>query len=243
MRINKFLTLCGLGSRRKVEELITAGRICRNGTPLKKLGTVIDPENDTITFDGRIIKMSEDSCYLILNKPRGYVTTFSDEKGRPTVMELIPEKYRRIGVFPVGRLDMDTEGLLLLTNDGELAQRLNHPRFKVSKRYLVELDKPLQEEDKKKIQKGIFVHQIGIKTRPVRINPSGMSKKFFTITLKEGKKRQIRYTFKNFGYRVVKLRRVAYGPLTLENVNKGEIRPLKAKEVRLLEKFVSGESE
>ena len=154
IRLNKFLARCGLGSRRKVESLITGGRIAINGRRVIDLVTTVRPE-DRVTIDGKPIARNTHDYYLILNKPRGYLTTVSDEKNRPTVMGLLPERFQRFGVYPVGRLDKDTEGLLLLTNDGDLAYRLTKPRFNIAKTYLVEIDRFLEEDDMKKIRSGV----------------------------------------------------------------------------------------
>jgi len=144
-RLNKYLTLCGLGSRRKVEDLITEGRIKINGKTVKDLATIVETGSHVVKFDNQIVEPLDKVYYLMLNKPRGYITTLSDEKGRPTVMSLIPERFIRAGVVPVGRLDRDSEGLLLFTNDGDLSHLLTSPSFKVKKEYLVELDRPAQE--------------------------------------------------------------------------------------------------
>ncbi|MCP4135610.1 MAG: rRNA pseudouridine synthase [bacterium] len=239
IRLNKFLAQTGLGSRRKVEEYITGGRISINNRSTRDLATTVDPENDLIELDGKKIKASGQFYYLLLHKPKGYVTTLKDEKGRPIVMNFIPEKFKRVGVFPVGRLDKDTEGLLLLTNDGDLAHKLTHPKFKVEKEYLVEIDKPLEEQEKSKIERGIFIHQLKIRTRPAKVDfVNSISKKLVKITISEGKKRQIRYTFLNLGYKVQKLKRIAYGPLTLKGINKGSFRQLKQKEINALKDLV-----
>jgi len=235
-RLNKHLALCGLGSRRKVEDLIKAGRITVNGSKITEFAFFIDPEQDQVKFDGKLLKAIDKFHYIILNKPRGYITSLADEKGRATVMELIPEKYKRTGVFPVGRLDKDTEGLLLFTNDGDLGHQLNHPRYKVIKEYIVEIDRPLDSKDKSKMERGIFIHQIKTKTNPAKIEIINSSKKIVKFSISEGKKRQIRYTFLKFGYKVLKLKRIAYGPLTLQGVNRGSLRVLKAKEVKELKR-------
>ena len=232
IRLNKYLSMCGLGSRRKVEELILSGKITLNGKEVKNLAVSINPESDIVTCDSLTVSPRKLNYYLILNKPRGYVTTLHDEKGRPIVMDLIPNKYIKAGVFPVGRLDKDTEGLLFLTNDGDLAQKLNRPENKFVKGYHVELDKPLREDDKKKIEKGLFIHQIKTKTRPATIQYIGTTGKSVLIYLHEGKKRQIRYSFKNLQYNVKYLKRISYGPLQLAGVNKGEYRLLKSHEIR-----------
>ncbi len=241
VRLNKYLSLCGLGSRRKVEELIEAGRIRVNGKAVKNLATTIDTENDTVKFDNIKITPVSGSYYIMLNKPKGYITTLSDEKGRATVMNLIPEKFIRKGVVPVGRLDKDTEGLLILTNDGDLAHQLMGPNFKVKKEYLVEIDKPLAEEDKKKIEKGYFLHQIKAKPRPATLTITEKSRRFVKVLIAEGKKRQIRYSFNNLGYTVMKLKRTGYGPIQLGRLNKGDHRELKSSEVKLLKASIKGE--
>ncbi len=243
VRLNKYLVLCGLGSRRKVEELIKDGKISVNKTVVTNLSTVIDSESDTVTFEKKTLSPIGKLYYLMVNKPRGYITTLSDEKGRATVMDLLPEKYIRSGVVPVGRLDKDTEGLLILTNDGDLAHKLTGPDFKVRKEYLVEIDKPLEEIDLKRIAKGFFIHQIKTKTRPASITISDKSRKFVKVAIIEGKKRQIRYSFKNLGYNVTKLKRIGYGPLNMLRLNRGDFRELKTGEVRLLKQATEGKKQ
>ncbi len=239
VRINKYLTLCGLGSRRKVEELILAGEIRLNGSVVRDLATTVNSETDTVKYNGEVLKTINTQYYVMLNKPKGYITSLSDEKGRVTVMTLLPEKYRRSGVMPVGRLDKDTEGLLLFTNDGDLAHKLTGPSFKVKKEYLVQLDKPLEETDRAMVEKGFFVHQIKTKTKPATVTVTEKSRMFVKVLIVEGKKRQIRYSFKNLGYNVLKLKRTGYGPLSLGRLTKGDHRVLKTSEVKLLKKSVS----
>ena len=233
-RLNKYLASCGLGSRRKVETLITEGRVRVDGRVVRDLATTVDPELSEISLDGKKLSTVSMTYYVMLNKPKGYITTLSDEKGRATVMSLLPEKFIRAGIVPVGRLDKDTEGLLLLTNDGELSHMLTSPDFKVKKEYLVELDKPAVDDDLKKIEKGFFVHQIKARTRPATVTIADKSRMFVKVLISEGKKRQIRYSFKNLGYTVLKLKRTGYGPLSLGRLNKGDHRVLKTSEVRLL---------
>ncbi len=234
VRLNKYLTLCSLGSRRKVEELIVAGTVQINGSVVTNLATIIDSETDRVSCNGELLNPIDKKFYLILNKPRGYVTTLMDEKGRATVMELIPERYANAGVMPVGRLDMDTEGLLIFTNDGDLAYRLTRPSFKVQKEYVVDLDRPIQEIDRLRIEKGYFVHQIKVKTGAATVTVLGKTGYTVRMVISEGKKRQIRYSFKNLGYKVVKLKRISYGPISLGRLNRGEYRLLKESEVKQL---------
>lgn len=234
-RLNKFLSQSGLGSRRSVEELISSGRIAINGKRVTALGTLVEP-GDKVTLDGTPVKHLDLRYYLILNKPRGYVTTVNDERNRLTVMDLIPEKYRRAGVFPVGRLDRDTSGLLLITNDGDLAFRLTKPHFHVAKEYLVEIDRPLEDADMIKISKGMYIHQLELKTRPAHVDCVDESRLRIKVVLTEGKNRQIRYSFLNLGYKVKSLERTAYGTLTLRRLKKGGHRELTDAEVRSLKK-------
>jgi pseudouridine synthase len=242
-RLNKFLALSGLGSRRKVEKLITDGKIKINGIIIKNLATSIDPENDKVTIDGKNINAAEKFQYIILNKPMGYITTLSDDRGRKIVMDLIPEKYKRIGVFPVGRLDKDTEGLLLFTNDGALGEKLNRPLYNVTKIYIAELDRELAEKDRLHIEKGIFIFQTKTKTRPAIVERSAANGKTVKIEIHEGKKRQIRYTFLNAGYKVIKLKRIAYGPIKITGLNRGSVRPLKSSEISELIKAATTRNE
>jgi len=234
-RLNKYLVLCGLGSRRSVENFILNGDIRVNGKTVKDLSTRIHPDNDTVTFKGQILKPLEKYEYLMLNKPRGYITSRSDEMNRPIVMNLLPERYEQEGVVPVGRLDRDTEGLLILTNDGQLTYRLTHPRFKVEKTYLVTLDSPLLDEHKRRIEKGINLY--GKKTEPAVINYTQNAKNMFSMTITEGRKRHIRLSFKIFGYKVISLKRIHYGPLSLGRLPSGSYRTLKPAEVKRLKKL------
>ncbi|HPC41067.1 MAG TPA: pseudouridine synthase [Spirochaetota bacterium] len=234
-RLNKFLSQSGLGSRRAVEEMITSGRIAINGNKVTSLGTLVD-DADRVTLDGLPVRPFEQRYYLILHKPRGYITTVSDDRDRPTVMDLVPEKYRRSGVFPVGRLDRDTSGLLLLTNDGDLAYRLTNPRFHIAKEYIAEIDRPLDETDIMKIRKGMYLPQLELKTRPAQAECVDESRLTVRVVLTEGKNRQIRYTFQNLGYRIRSLERISYGTLSLKRLKKGALRHLTDAEVRMLKK-------
>ena len=230
IRINKYLALCGLGSRRKVEEYVKSGRIKINGMICRALFTTIDCNTDTVELDNRRLVPAEEFFYLILNKPRGYITSAADHRGRPTVMDLLPERYRKARVFPVGRLDMDTEGLLLFTNDGDTAYRITHPKFGIDKEYIVVLDRPLSEEHKAEIEKGIYLD--GVLTNPSKITFPVKQKSTVKIIINEGKKRQIRLTFMKYKYKVKKLKRLAVGPLVLGKLKSGACRVLKDREIR-----------
>jgi pseudouridine synthase len=237
VRINKYLSLCGLGARRKVESYIIAGRIKINGKISRDLSNAVDAESDIIELDGRRIKVLNKFYYIMLNKPKGYITSLDDEQKRPVVMNLIPERFRKAGIFPVGRLDRDSEGLLLLTNDGDLANGLIHPRYEIQKEYIVDIDKPLQDEDRQSLQKGIYI--LGKKTSRAEVEPLNDSRTTIKIQISEGKKRQIRIMFMHFRYRVKRLRRVAIGPLRLKGVNSGDYRLLKEREITALKKAIA----
>ena len=238
MRINKYLAKCGIASRRKSEELIASGQVAVNGKIVTDFAFQISEDDVVMCQNSRISPITR-TYYLMLNKPKGYITTLSDERGRSTVMDLIPEKYKRAGIFPVGRLDKDTEGLLLLTNDGALANYLSSPRNKIEKEYLAELDRPLDLNDKKKIEAGVFIHQLMLKTGKSKIEPHPVYANHVSIKISEGKKRQIRYTFKNFNYSVLRLRRTSYGPLSIKGTAKGEVRELRDNEIRKLKAIMA----
>lgn len=220
LRLNKYLARCGLGSRRKVETLIAARRIAVNGvsaiTPAIQVKT-----GDRVTLDGILLALPDRFLYLIMYKPAGFVTTTNDEKGRATVMDLLPERFVRAGLFPVGRLDQNTEGLLLFTNDGELAQRITRPSFHVQKEYTVFLNRPLEAADRAIIEKGFFIPQLGIKTRPAKVSVTDRMGTHVRIIIDEGKNRQIRYTLGNLDYKIKKLTRISVGTLKLAGVPYG----------------------
>jgi len=212
MRINKFLASCGVGSRRKVEEFILNGDVSVNDEIITELSTDINENVDIVKFNGRIVKPESDKVYIMLNKPKGYLCTVSDDRDRPTVMKLIKEKHR---VHPIGRLDYNTEGLLLLTNDGELANRIMHPSGRISKTYLVTLKSKPKSEELDKLRKGIMLEdgltQPAILERPKQVN--GLFE--INITIFEGRNRQVRRMFEAIGYKVFALKRLKIGKLEL----------------------------
>lgn len=236
MRINQFLSHAGVGSRRKVEEFILEGLVRINGKIVTELSTTLDPDADVVVFKKKRI-IIERYYYLLLNKPKGYITTMDDLQNRPKVIDLIPDRYRLAGVVPVGRLDKDTEGLLLLTNDGEVAYVLTHPKYEVNKEYVVELDRPLEEEAAVKIKKGVFMY--GRRTNPAEITYLDDSRKKLRLKIREGKKRQIRITFSKFSYKVKKLKRITFGPLQLKGIHSGSFRVLNHREISVLKKVTS----
>jgi 23S rRNA pseudouridine2605 synthase len=238
IRINKFLAQCGIGSRRSVEELIKKGSVIVNGSVRKDLALSVDPHEDTVLVHGKKVSLPTDHLYLMMNKPKGYLTTLSDDRGRKTVMELIPHKFLRRGVFPVGRLDKDTEGLLLFTTDGNLANQLSRPESKVEKIYMAVVNKPLTEDHYRRLSRGVYVEELKITTRFSQITKVGHDGTSWKVSLSEGKKRQVRYLFLALGIRVKHLERISYGPLTITGTDKGDIRKLKKNEVEMLKKAI-----
>jgi 23S rRNA pseudouridine2605 synthase len=232
IRINKYLTLCGLGSRRKVEEYVLNNKIKINGKPINSLSFIVNADIDKVEFNNALLNLIDKKYFLILNKPKGYVTSLKDEHERPTVMDLIPDRFKKAMVSPVGRLDMESEGLLLFTNDGDIAYKLTHPKFGIKKEYIVELNNPLKEEDKVKIEKGVYLY--GERTNPAELENMDNSKKIIKMIISEGRKRHIRLTFNMFSYKVKKLKRIAFGPIKLRNLYSGSYRLLREDEIKKL---------
>ncbi len=234
MRLNKFLASCGVSSRRKCDELIFSGKVMVNGKIVKTPAYQVNPEKDEVIVNENIVKLPQ-KIYIALNKPEGVLCSLKDDFGRTLIIDLIPEIKERI--FPVGRLDYNSEGLILLTNDGELSNRLIHPKFKVEKTYHVLIKGNIDEYSLKQLSEGIEIN--GEKTQPAKIKILNIGKKttFLEIIIKEGKKRQIRRMLKEVGYEVKKLRRVKFGPIKLGKLKKGEWRYLTKKEVEILYKI------
>jgi 23S rRNA pseudouridine2605 synthase len=232
IRLHVYMARAGVAARRKCEQLMTEGRVAVNGHTVRDLGTTIDPEHDKVTLDGRRVA-PETQIYLLLHKPRGYVTTVHDPQGRPTVMSLLGEDHPRL--FPVGRLDFNTDGVLLLTNDGDLANRLMHPRYGVAKTYHAKLQGELSPAALAQLAEGVRLED-GSKTQPatVRVLESESKHPWIEITIKEGKNRQVHRMAEAVGNSVVKLSRVRYGPLTVEDLRPGRWRPLTARELGAL---------
>ena len=238
-RLQKIIASAGITSRRKAEELITQGRVAVNGQVITELGTKADPERDDIKVDGKLLRGLQRTVYLLLNKPKGYVTTVSDPEGRPTVIDLVKHVGERI--YPVGRLDYLSEGLLLLTNDGDRANHLTRAASHVPKTYLVKVSGQPAEEEIAKLRRGIRLgKRVGERparaahTAPAEIQlAKAAANPWYEVTLIEGKNRQIRRMFEEIGHHVEKIKRVRYGPLVLD-VEPGQFRTLSAKEVGLL---------
>ncbi len=232
MRIAKYMAAAGVASRRKSEELIRQGKVKVNGAFIYQPATLVDPEKDEVYVSGSRISIPAEKIYIMFNKPVGCVATCADEKGRRTVLDYIKGIDARI--YPVGRLDFTTEGLLLLTNDGELTNILTHPRHAVSKRYLAVVDSLVTREEADALEKGVFLD--GSKTAPAKIKilRAAPDRTEMTIILREGKNREVRRMFETIGKQVVFLKRISVGDLNLGPLKKGKFRFLEKSEIEYL---------
>ncbi|MBR0481877.1 MAG: rRNA pseudouridine synthase [Firmicutes bacterium] len=232
MRLNKYIAQAGVASRRKADELIAAGKVKINGTVCTVLGTEVMP-GDKVLVNGRDISgQSEKLVYYALNKPLGYITTTSDEKGRETVLSLLTDVTQR--VFPVGRLDADTTGLLILTNDGTLANRITHPRNTVWKTYEVEINIAISEEKMEKLRKGVDIGGYITKPAQVKLLKQTAHASLLEVKISEGKNRQIRKMFKAVDAKVIALERTAIGEVRLGRTHVGTYRKLTKEEIDYL---------
>lgn len=231
--ILKALTGAGIGPRRQLADAIREGRVEVNGKVVEDFSYPLNLEMDRVSIDGRLVNLKpKQKVYLMLNKPKGVMSTTSDERGRPTVIDILPENYRHLRLHPVGRLDKDSTGLLLLTNDGELTYRLTHPGFEHEKEYLVSINARLQESEKRRLEQGLKLedgttHRATVKE--VDAKPFN-----YSITIHEGRKRQVRRMFKHLGHHVLALKRVRMSSIQLGDLREGEARKLSAREVSLL---------
>ncbi|MDR2904025.1 MAG: rRNA pseudouridine synthase [Clostridiales bacterium] len=232
MRLQKYLSEAGVASRRKSEEFILAGRVTVNGETVRTLGTKVDDAADTVLFDGAPVKKKEQFVYLMLHKPEGYVTTSKDQFDRPAVLDLLKDVKER--VFPVGRLDFDTSGLLILTNDGELTYKLTHPKHNIDKVYIARLFGEPTAEELARFRGGVEID--GRTTAPASIEIIKKDARFTSakITIKEGRNRQVRKMCEAIDHKVAVLKRVATGKLFLGDLQKGDYRHLTKAEVAYL---------
>jgi len=239
-RLQKILAAAGIASRRKAEEIISSGRVTLNGKIVTELGTKADPSTDTITVDGKPLHPPQRLVYFLLNKPKGYVTTVTDPEGRPTVLQLLGNLPER--VYPVGRLDYASEGLLLLTNDGALAQKLTKAGSHVPKTYHVKISGKPNDQAIQKLRNGVTISLDD--NRRVKLSPTkirllqDVENPWYAVTLIEGRNRQIRRMFLAVGFLVEKIKRVQLGPLTLD-VPPGKFRPLTEREVHRLKNLAA----
>jgi 23S rRNA pseudouridine2605 synthase len=224
----KVLTQAGAGSRRRLSEAIKSGRVTVNGETITGFSHPVDSQKDSITIDGKHVPIqSQRLIYIMMNKPAGVITTVSDEFGRRTILDLLPHEYKNYRLYPVGRLDKDSTGLILLTNDGELANRLTHPRFGHEKEYVVGTDIPLKAGEMHRLEKGIMLDD-GM-TCPAKIRR--LKGGDYSITIHEGRKHQVRRMFEAMGYQVKALKRIRIGNLQLGSLAEGKVRELRRDEV------------
>ncbi len=228
MRLNKFLSSCGLASRRKCEDIIKAGRVSVNGQVIENLGVVVNEKKDKIIVDGVELKLPSQFVYLKMNKPKGYACTSSDERGRKTIFDLVESDVR---LFNVGRLDYDTEGLLLLTNDGDFANLVTHPKFHCEKEYNVTVEGELKESDLAVLRKGVVVDGTRMPTAKVKwLNFDGKCTKV-SVVIDEGQNHQVRKMFEAIGKDIKLLKRIRIGKVVLGGLYRGKTKPMTQEEI------------
>ncbi|AAM24554.1 MAG: Pseudouridine synthase [Caldanaerobacter subterraneus] len=231
VRLQKYLAECGIASRRKCEEYILQGRVKVNGKVVKELGTKIDPDVDIIEFDDKIVRREEKKVYIMLYKPAGYITSVKDPFGRPTVLDLVKVKER---IYPVGRLDFDTSGLLLLTNDGELANILMHPKHEIVKTYVAKIKGIPTKEEMERFENGLIIDGRKTAKAKIRILNVKNGTSVVEIQIHEGRNRQVKKMCKAIGHPVIALKRTKIGELELKGLKPGEWRYLTEDEIRYL---------
>ncbi len=235
IRLQKYLAEAGVASRRKCEELIAEGRVEVNNQVVTVPGTKING-GELIKVDGKVIRSEQRKVYILLNKPVGYISTAKDQFSRKTVLDLVSTVSERI--YPVGRLDYDTSGLLMLTNDGELANGLTHPKHELQKVYRVMISGKLKEEDITSLQEGVDIEDYTTAPAAVKVVDATKRDSIVEISIHEGKNRQVRKMFETLGYAVLRLKRVAIGPLVIDGLEEGKWRYLRKKEIELLKKTI-----
>ena len=234
MRLQKYLAICGAASRRAAEEMIREGRVKVDGETIREMGVQVTI-GQAVELDGRLLTPEPEKRYIMYHKPAGEVTTVSDPEGRPTALDHFRDFPVRL--YPVGRLDYDSEGLLLLTNDGDLTQRLLHPSYEVHKSYLARVSNHLSPEALKKLETGVYID--GAKTSPATVRVV-REEPFYTdivLTIHEGRNRQVRKMIEQVGEQVVRLRRIRFGPLSLDQLPRGQWRELTEREVAALKRI------
>ncbi len=230
VRLNRYLALAGVGSRRKNDELILSGTVRVNGKVVTELGTKVHVARDRVTVGGNPVELARKYLYILFNKPKDCITTVSDERGRTTVMDYVRVRQR---VYPVGRLDRDTTGILLLTNDGDMAHVLTHPSSEIEKVYKARLDSGMTDADMKKLKKGVRLEDGAARAGNIAVVP-GTRRTEVLVTVQEGRNHLVKRMFENVGYQIKKLERVAFAGLTADGVARGEWRFLNRNEVRHL---------
>lgn len=233
MRLNKYIALCGIASRRGSDQLIADGKVTVNNSTVQTMGLDIDVEKDSVSVNGIALMPQDKKVYIMLNKPAGYLSACSDDRGRTTVIDLI--KGIDVRIFPVGRLDYDTEGLLLLTNDGDFAYRCTHPKHEVNKKYFVIVKGVLNEAALQTLCEGVFIDGVKTAKAQMEIIKGGSKKKSLYVTIHEGKNRQVKKMFGLVGCSVSYLKRIAIGKIELGDLAVGEWRKLNKEEISFLQ--------
>lgn len=233
VRLQKYLASCGIASRRKGEELILQGRVQVNGKIVDELGIKVIPGRDLVEMDGKAVKPENNKVYIMLNKPEGYITTSIEQFGRLSVMDLLKDVEQRI--YPVGRLDKDTSGLLLLTSDGEFAYKLTHPKHHIRKKYVAEVRGAPDSLKLNKFKKGLKIEDYTTAPAEVRVLASKKNSSVLEIGIYEGKNRQVKKMCSSIGHPVIKLKRIAVGGLELKDLPEGKWRFLKHEEIKLFD--------
>lgn len=234
MRINKYIASCGVASRRKAEELIISGRVTINGELITELSTTVDETKDIVEIDGVAINQEEKKVYILLNKPEGYITTVKDQFDRPSVLDILKDVDER--VYPVGRLDYETSGLLILTNDGDLTYKLTHPKHEVEKTYLAMVNGIITPEEKRRFENGLQIEDYTTAKAKLKIVKVNEEKNYSVckITIHEGRNRQVRKMCKAINHPVRNLRRIQMGRINIRGLEVGEYRNLTDEEVAYL---------
>lgn len=238
MRLNKFLASVGIASRRKCDEIILSGEITVNGKQITELGTQVDENKDTIIYKEKTLKLPDQFFYLKLNKPKGYICTASDDRGRKTVFDIV--KMPNVRLFTVGRLDYNTEGLLLITNDGEMAQKLIHPSFEIEKEYYCTIEGEIKQSEIAVLSAGVVENGVRMPTAKVavieakKVTGGNIAKTRLSVKIKEGQNRQVRRMFEAIGKEIILLKRVAIGDIKLGGLQRGEFKKLNKKEMEIL---------
>ena len=233
VRLQKYIAMCGKASRRGAEQMITDGRVRVNGERVVQLGTKVEIGADTVAVDGVELTAVKKKYYIMLNKPAGYLSTVSDDFDRPTVIDLLSEEIKT-RIFPVGRLDYETEGLLLMTNDGDFAYRVTHPKFELGKTYVATVGAGLTIAGLNKLRRGVRLEEFKTSPAEVELLNSDAKKAVVKITIHEGKNRQVRRMFEAIGCRVLDLKRISIGRVELGNLPEGRWRYLTSHEISYL---------
>lgn len=233
-RLQKYLADCGIASRRKSEELILAGKVKVNGKIVRELGVKVNPDRDKVMYEDKLIKIQKKKVYILLNKPAGYISAARDQFDNPSILHLI--KDINVRLYPVGRLDKDTTGAIILTNDGDFSYKLTHPKHEISKTYIAEVEGVPTVDEMRTFAKGVYID--GRKTYPAKIRIVKETKKnsIVEIIIHEGRNRQVKKMCEEIGHKVISLHRQAIGKITIDNVKEGSFRYLTDKEIEMLKK-------